>query len=217
MRTMKVESINLAQKKTINHSGNLVETGIFKKPTYKSVDITKLGLDRDVIADTEVHGGADQAVYLYSQTDYEWWTNELGKPMAPGTFGENLTISDFTTETLLIGDRLSINNVLLEISAPRTPCYKLSTRMGNPEFLKTFIKAVKPGAYARVLNEGKVNIGDVVTLIKTEFDYASINDVFVEWHSNNRSKEILRKALDSPISKYHKNMIQKWYKGVEAD
>ncbi len=213
---MKVESINLAQKTTINHSGNLVETGIFKKPTYNSVDITKLGLHGDVIADTEVHGGADQAVYLYSQTDYKWWTNELGKPIAPGTFGENLTISDFTTEALLIGDWLRINNVLLEISAPRTPCYKLSTRMEDAEFLKTFVKAVKPGAYARVLNEGTVNIGDEVTLIKTEFDYAPINDVFVEWHSDDRDNEILRKALDSPISKYHRNMIQKWYKGVGA-
>ena len=213
---MKVESINLAQKKTINHSGNLVETGIFKKPIYNSVHITKLGLHGDVIADTEVHGGVDQAVYLYSQTDYEWWTNELGKPIAPGTFGENLTISEFTTEALLIGDRLRINNVLLEISAPRTPCYKLSSRMEDPEFLKTFVKAVKPGAYARVLNEGTVNIGDEVTLIKTEFNYASINDVFVEWHSDNRSNEILRKALDSPISKYHRKMIQKWYEGVES-
>ena len=208
---MKIESINIAQKEKINYAGKLIETGIFKMPISNRVSVTKLGIEGDNIVDMSVHGGVDQAIYLYGLADYEWWSNELGKTIPPGTFGENLTVSEFGTETLVIGDRLSINNVLLEISAPRTPCFKLAARMGNPEFLKSFVKAVKPGAYARVINEGKICIGDEVDLIKTNYDYSSINDVFVEWHSNDRSISVLRKALDSPIAGYHKAVMQEWY------
>ncbi len=208
---MKVQSINIAKKEEINFAGKIVETGIFKKPILNSASVTKLGIDGDIIADKAVHGGEDQAIYIYGLPDYDWWSRELGKTIPPGTFGENLTITEFGTEALMIGDRLRINNVLLEISAPRTPCFKLAARMDNPHFLKHFVKAVKPGAYARVLNEGVISIGDEVELIKTNYNYSSINEIFVEWHSNNQSITALRKALDSPISRYHKSMIQEWY------
>ena len=56
--------------------------------------------------DTKNHGGPDQAVYVYGGADYAWWSAELEQELAPGTFGENLTISDLESAPLAIGDRL---------------------------------------------------------------------------------------------------------------
>lgn len=207
---MKIESINIAEPVMIEHAGRTLETGIYKKPVSNSVSITKIGLIGDHIVDRTVHGGEDQAVYLYSQDDNDWWSKKLKRTINPGTFGENLTVSSFSTDSLKIGDRLNINGVILEISAPRTPCYKLAEKMDDSKFVKIFAEAVRPGAYARVIKEGDIKVGDEVTLVKTSEDYALINEVFIEWHSSNKSTEILRKALQSPISNYHRKVIHDW-------
>jgi MOSC domain-containing protein YiiM len=207
---MKIVSINIAKPAEITHAGRTVETGIFKMPVSGSVSITKSGLAGDHIIDKSVHGGEDQAVYLYSQEDNDWWASKLDRPIEPGTFGENLTLSSFSTDTLKIGDRLKVNDVVLEISAPRTPCFKLAQKMGNPKFVKIFAEAVKPGAYARVIKEGKAQVGDEVIIEKTTQDYSRIHEVFTEWHSANKSTEVLKKAMSSPLSNHHRKVIQEW-------
>ena len=211
---MKIVSINIAKPAEITHAGRTVETGIFKTPVSDSIIITKLGLAGDHIIDKSVHGGEDQAVYLYSQEDNDWWANQLDRPIEPGMFGENLTLSSFSTDKLKIGDRLKVNDVVLEITAPRTPCFKLAQKMGDPKFVKTFAEAVKPGAYARVIKEGEVHVGNEVTIENTEEDYSKIHEVFTEWHSANKSTEVLKKALNSPISNHHRKVIQEWVNSV---
>ena len=69
---MKIVSINIAKPAEVTHAGRTVETGIFKMPVSDTVTITKTGLMGDHIIDTSVHGGEDQAVYLYSLEDNEW-------------------------------------------------------------------------------------------------------------------------------------------------
>lgn len=211
---MKLASINIAKKEKLNMPNRVVYTGIYKQPSlFDKVHISKMGVDGDVIADKKVHGGLDQAIYIYGLEDYDWWSQQLDKPILPGTFGENLTISDFNRHEFSLGDRLKINDVVLEISAPRTPCAVLAARMGDPDFIKKFVAAERSGAYARVIVEGDIEVGADVSLLKTEQDYPSIREVFVEWHLKRRSRDILRRALAAPLSGYHREKIQKWYDG----
>lgn len=208
---MKIISINRAQKRQIKFNGELVDTGIFKTPVSEKVSVTRLGIAGDVVADPSVHGGLDQAVYLYSAEDYQWWAAKLGKDLAPGTFGENLTTEGVDLRALVIGDRLTIGNVVLEISAPRTPCFKLAVKMGDTSFVKQFARAARPGAYARVLLEGTIAAGDGLTLEKTTKDYAGVVAVFEAWHAKDPSPALLLKSLRSPIAVYHRKRIQEWY------
>ena len=76
--SLKILSINLGERQSLKIGNKDVETGIFKKPVATAV-ITKDGLANDVIGDIDRHGGADQAVYLYSAQDYAWWESELGR------------------------------------------------------------------------------------------------------------------------------------------
>lgn len=208
---MKVLSVNIAQQETLNTPNGPVQTGIIKNPTSATVEVTELGIVGDAIVDTSVHGGLDQALYLYSQEDYNWWSERLGKTLLPGIFGENLTLSSFGELPLKIGDRLHINNLILEVSAPRTPCFKLATRMGDPGFIKEFVQAARTGAYARVIKVGQVTAGDSVTMTKTELDYPSVNEVFIACHSKSPDLTIIDKALRSPLGRYHKNIVQSIY------
>ena len=127
--------------------------------------VTPLGLENDAIVDTENHGGLDQAVYIFTVPDNAWWSAHIGRSLEPGTFGENLTISDLESATLNIGDRLRAGEILLEITAPRIPCVTIAARMEDPQFVKKFRFAEKPGVYCRVIETGFVKANDPVELI----------------------------------------------------
>lgn len=207
---LKIVSINAGSPNVVTFNGQQHPTGIFKTPLAEVATVTEFGLVGDTIVDTAVHGGLDQALYLYHKEDYDWWSGELGKIVDYGTFGENLTLSGVENPDWTIGDRIVINGVELEITAPRVPCFKLAVRMGDPGFVKRFAKAVRPGAYARVISGGLLAVGDTLHVVKTPADYATVKDVFVEWHAKDKSPDVLVKALASPIASVHRSKIEAW-------
>ena len=91
---MQLISINIGKEQTQQRKDYIETTGIYKKPVNEPVEIKSLGIEGDAICDTKNHGGPDQAIYVYGGADYDWWSNELGRELAPGTFGDNLTISE---------------------------------------------------------------------------------------------------------------------------
>ena len=211
---MKILSVNLASSTTIEFNGQEVSTGIFKRPVEGVIPVGEYGLEADTIVDKSVHGGLDQALYLYHKEDYDWWSEQLGKPVEYGAFGENLTIAGLEDIDWVIGDRLTINEVELEITGPRVPCFKLGVRMGDNTVVKKFVQACRLGAYVRVLQGGNVQAGDEVVVHKTSEDFASVKAVFTEWHKKDKDKGLLQKALASPIAIVHKTRIQEWLEAL---
>lgn len=161
---MYIVSINVGRRRRLDGRSFQGDTGIFKESVAGTVRIGELGLDSDVIVDTDHHGGADQAVYLYRQEDYDWWSSHLDRPPAPGMFGENLTLAGLPSPGLAIGSRLEFSTVILEVSAPRIPCNTLAARMEDTGFVKQFMAAERPGAYCRVVEPGRVEPGEAFML-----------------------------------------------------
>ena len=159
---MKLISVNIGKAQAIGAKSG--QTGIYKQPVQSSVAVSRLGLEQDTICDTENHGGVDQAVYVYGELDYAWWSQTLGKDLHPGTFGENLTVSGLESAPLQLGDRFTVGEVRLEVTSPRVPCVTLAARMEDPAFVKRFRQAERPGVYCRVVQPGQVQVGDEVTL-----------------------------------------------------
>ena len=151
---MKLVSVNIGSKGTVEHPDKTVITGIFKRPVTGPVRIGGLGLEGDFIGSAKHHGGPDQAVYIYGTTDYDWWSRELGRTMEPGIFGENLTIGGLESAPVCIGDQFLVGSAVLQVTAPRIPCVTLAARMGDPAFVKRFRQAERPGLYCRVLQPG---------------------------------------------------------------
>lgn len=143
---MKLISVNVGKAQPIAAKSGM--SGIFKQPTQEAVAVTALGLQGDAIVDTQNHGGVDQAVYIYTVEDYDWWAAELGRPLAPGIFGENLTLAGAESASWAVGDCFAIGSVILQVTSPRVPCVTLATRMGDPQFVKKFTRA---GASRRLL------------------------------------------------------------------
>jgi MOSC domain-containing protein YiiM len=146
-----------------------LQTGIDKRPVERPVTLRRLGVDGDRIGDLRVHGGPDQAVYAYAIEDTEWWQREVGPelafPLAPGSFGENLTVRGVDVTNSLIGERWRIGSAVLQVTSPRTPCTTFAGFWGVHKLIKRFVRAQRPGAYLRVLTEGTVRAGDEVTVL----------------------------------------------------
>lgn len=197
---MKLISINIGQKRTQQNGNKLETTGIYKIPVARKVRVTSLGIVEDFIGSPKHHGGPDQAVYVYGAADYAWWSKELGKEISAGTFGDNLTISEMQSAVFNIGDRLHIGEVILEVSAPRIPCSTLATRMGDPQFVKKYRHAERPGLYCRVIAEGEVESGMGVTVQPVEGEAVGIIEVFRDWYEKDKDESTLRRFLRSPLA-----------------
>ena len=197
---MQLISINIGEERTLQRKDRSEQTGIFKSPTHQPVQVTQLGLEGDVIIDKDSHGGTDQAVYIYGMADYAWWTNELGKELVPGTFGENLNISDLESAQFDIGDYLHIGEIILQVTAPRIPCGTFAARMEDSQWVKKFRHAERPGLYCRVLKAGIVKAGDPVTVEKYTGETLSILQVYRDYYEKDKSEAMLHRHLNAPIA-----------------
>ncbi len=99
---MKIHSVNVSLPKEVSHEGKTLVTGIFKEPVPGRVMVRRLNIDGDDQADRRVHGvGFDMAIYAYPVEHYAFWEKELGREGFPhGQFGENLTVSGLSEETV---------------------------------------------------------------------------------------------------------------------
>jgi MOSC domain-containing protein YiiM len=160
-----VVSVNVGTPRAVRWRGQTVRTAIWKDPVAGRVRVRGVNVDGDEQGNREVHGGVDKALYAYAAEDYEWWAAELGRVLAPGTFGDNLTVRGIDVSGAEVGERWRAGGTLLEVSQPRTPCFKLGIRMGSQGFPRRFAAARRPGAYLRILAEGEVAAGDPVEVV----------------------------------------------------
>lgn len=149
-------------------SGPVGVTAIDKRAVRGPVRIGRFGLRGDVQADRAYHGGEDQAVYAYGQDDAEHWARELGRDLPAGWFGENLRVGGLDPNAARIGERWRVGaDVLLEVTAPRTPCATFARWVGGEDergWVRRFRDAGRVGAYLRVVQRGSVQAGDPVVV-----------------------------------------------------
>jgi len=197
---MKLISINVGQKKTQQNGPRLETTGIYKIPVPGPVHIGAPGIGGDFIASKKHHGGPDQAIYIYGGADYAWWSQELEKEISPGTFGDNLTISELESARFNIGDYLHMGGATLQVTAPRIPCSTFARRMGDRLFIKRFRAAERPGLYCRVIREGTIEAGNEVNVEQYTGETISTLEIFRDFFQRTKKEETLRQFLKAPIA-----------------
>lgn len=177
--TMMLISVNVGRPRRIRDGGRVIATAIFKEPVTGPVWVRRHNLDGDGQADRRVHGGPDKAVYAYPFEHYAFWAQALGRDdLSPGFFGENLTVAGLPEDEVSIGDVLRVGGAVLEVSQPRTPCYKLGLRAGSEGFPARFAESLRCGFYLRVLAEGQVQAGDAVARVARGEGGMSVREVF---------------------------------------
>jgi MOSC domain-containing protein YiiM len=169
-----VLSVNIARVR-VNPDAPSRSTGIDKAAAQQEVMVRApgpmrgglgSGLVGDTIGNSKLHGGDDQAVYVYAREDLDGWETRLHRPLTNGMFGENFTTTGVDVTETLIGERWRIGTegLLLEVSAPRTPCRTFTAFLQLEGWMKTFTRAAKPGAYLRVISPGTVRAGDAISI-----------------------------------------------------
>jgi MOSC domain-containing protein YiiM len=207
---MKLISVNVGRPRPVPHEGRVVSTGIFKEPVAGPVFLRRLNLGGDGQADLRVHGGADKAVYVYPFEHYAFWENELGRhDFSHGQFGENFTITGWLEVTVCIGDEFQVGEARVQVTQPRSPCFKLGIRMGDNQFPARFAAANRTGFYLRVLREGRVAAGDAIERVGHDASSLSVRDVFRLRHGSGTRAEYERAARLTALSPSWRAVFEK--------
>ncbi|WP_374008708.1 MOSC domain-containing protein [Leifsonia sp. LS-T14] len=147
-------------------SGSIGVTAIDKQPVERRLRVRPLGLYGDVQADRKHHGGLTKALYAYAEEDAEYWAQALGRDIPAGLFGENLRTAGLDVNGAEIGERWAVGDELVvEVTCPRTPCATFQRRMREPHWVKRFAEEGRVGAYLSVVKSGTVGAGDTVRIV----------------------------------------------------
>ncbi len=132
-------------------------TGFYKESCVGSRWVSKTQMEGDGQADLHNHGGPDKAINVYPSEHYAYWRAQFPHlEMEHGGFGENFTTQGLDEQSVHIGDIFQIGGVVVQISQPRQPCWKLSRRWGIPDLAHQVETTGLTGWYFRVLQEGDV-------------------------------------------------------------
>jgi MOSC domain-containing protein YiiM len=160
---VRIEGVQVGRPLAVNG----MRTAFGKRAVRGAVRVGRLNLDGDAQADRRYHGGPDMAVLAYSSDHYPRWHSELAWPDLPlGAFGENLSVSGATEETVCIGDVWSAGTALLQVASPRKPCRKISSYWGRPDLLQRVHESGRIGWYLRVIGEGSLEAGAQISLLE---------------------------------------------------
>lgn len=174
-------------------------SGIDKRPVAGPVRVGAppagcSGLDGDSICDPENHGGPDQAVYAFTREEMDWWQDRLGRPLANGTFGENLTTTGLDVTGARLGERWQVGEAVLEVTGPRIPCATFAVWMHERGWLRAFTERARPGAYLRVVTPGHLQAGDA---IEVRFRPQHDVDIGLTFRALTRERNLLPRLLNA--------------------
>lgn len=192
---MKLVSLNIGEVEEYKWRGG-VKSAIAKHPVEASLMLSEYGLEGDQQADLKVHGGRDKAVLVIPEKNYTF-LKVFEHPF--GFLGENLTLSEIKESDVYLGDRFYLGDVVLEVTQPRSPCWKLGELTESSRFVKTYSESGRVGFYCRVLQTGKVQ-QDMDVRHESKVDSVSIQSLFLAkfHHQTERDSAVITLALTNP-------------------
>jgi len=145
---------------------NVSEGGV-PKVAIPAGEVSAAGLSGDRQRDRRHHGGAERALCLFSLERILALQQER-HPIYPGAIGENLTLAGLDWSLLAPGARLRLGeSVEIAITSYTVPCSNIASAFADGNMNRVSQKK-HPGwsrLYARVLQPGRIAIGDPVSLL----------------------------------------------------
>ncbi|MBI4984407.1 MAG: MOSC domain-containing protein [Rhodocyclales bacterium] len=161
-------------------------TGIFKSELAEPVWLGSEGLAGDAQADRRVHGGPEKALHQYPAPHYARLATAFPQAAArlvPGSLGENLSVGAWDESAVCIGDVFRLGDARIEVSQPRSPCWKIDCRFAVAGMTGLIAAAGITGWYYRVIEAGAVAPGDVFELLDRPAPAASIAHCWTQWQA----------------------------------
>jgi len=199
-----------------------IETGINKHPIDESLYLSFEGLEGDQCADLHNHGGVDRALHQYPQEHYAFWKNKYGNHinwLAAG-MGENLSSLGMTEDNVCLGDRFKWNEAIIEVSQPRSPCFKLNKRWNIDSLSSDMQENSRCGWLYRVIQPGMVSVLDPLELIERTPNAMTIRELCEAFFNEPLNKANLLKLrqqsalsdswMDKVIQRLATNKVESW-------
>ncbi len=157
-----------------------MNTAIDKTPIQGDCYLSPLGFEGDQCASTKVHGGVERALHHYPREHYQTLASIY--PKSPAFLqglgmGENLSTIGMIEENVYIGDRYQLDEAIIEVSQPRSACFKLNTRWQVSDLSTVIQQRNLCGWLYRVIKPGQVRAGSELTFLSRPDSAMSISQV----------------------------------------
>jgi len=176
-------------------------TGIYKQPVCAAVWIGTQGLAGDVQADRRVHGGPEKAVHHYPAEDYGRLAERfpaIAAQLIPGSIGENVSTAGWEERTVCIGDIFRLGGARLQVSQPRSPCWKIDQRYATEGLARHIAETGLTGWYYRVLEAGEAAAGSPFELLDRLPGAVSLADLWQLWREHRPDPAALARVGAAP-------------------
>jgi MOSC domain-containing protein YiiM len=169
-----------------------VRTAIAKQPVADRARVDRDGLAGDEQIDPG-HGGPDRALCVYPREHYAFW----GARLEPA-FGENVTSEGVLETEVGIGEVWRIGTALLQVSQPRSPCFKVAARLGIPDLVVRARRAAFTGLHLRVLEPGSIAAGDAIEQVSRPSHGVTVADAVAARLARVADAELVARVLEVP-------------------
>lgn len=175
MKAVAVKGLFIGKAEQI---GMGLSSAVDKQPILHRLWLWPQGLGSDEQGDTRFHGGPERALHHYPVEHYAYWRRAFPQIrwQAPA-FGENLSSSGLLESRVCIGDLFRWGDALLQVSQPRSPCYRLSHRWGIPELPLRAQETGRCGWLYRVIEPGFVSQDQPLQLVQRDYPGLSVAQV----------------------------------------
>jgi len=149
--------------------------------------LDEINLAGDDQADRSVHGGPDKAVYCYPSEHADAW-REDGFDLSAGSVGENVVLRGATESEVRIGDIWRWGAAVVQISQPRSPCFKLALHTARKEISAVMIRRGRCGWYLRTVTPGEVDTTGAMELLERDEANMTVHDTFAVLFAGQRTE-----------------------------
>lgn len=176
-------------------------TGIFKHAMTTPTWLGREGLAGDEHADRRVHGGPQKALHQFPRAHYARLAEtfpDACELLVPGSIGENLSAGDWDETRVCIGDRFRLGAAIIEVSQPRSPCWKIDARYGVDGMMRWMEETGNVGWYFRFIEEGNVEPGCAFELVERRAPDVSVARLLAVWREHRPAPAELRRLAQTP-------------------
>lgn len=175
-------------------------SGIYKQP-IATAQLTAEGLSGDRQADRRVHGGPEKALHQFAVGSYARLAAlfpALAGQLLVGSIGENVSAAGFDEENVCIGDIFRLGEARVQVSQPRSPCWKIDHRYGTAGVARAIAEHGCCGWYFRVLDTARVNTGDELLLLERAPAAVSLAEFLRAWRAHRPDPAALERLASAP-------------------
>lgn len=188
------------------------QTSAINKYKVESVEVIETGFVGDEQADQFFHGGYIQAVHQMPIEVYALIKSNFPSVIIyEGMLGENIIISGMNEITVCIGDIYQVGSVLMQVTRPRRPCWKIDTLLNKSGVAKFLQDHKCIGWYYKILQTGVINQNDECFLVERPYSFANLDRL---WDIYNDKKfndpiEIEKWLQVEPLERSFKEVLKK--------